>query len=308
MRVQLYRGRYYAVWREGGQTRRRALRADNRADAERSLADQLKKPTGTTISAIVENYLGNKAGARSAEAMRYSWKALEPHFGHYRPDQITPAMCKAYAKARKVKPGTIIKDLGLLRTALKGKGGEFWAPHAPEPRDRYLTRAEFDRLLKASSLPHIRLFITLALATGARAGALLDLTWDRVDFAKGHIRLSDGQAGRKGRNPAVPMTNAAKTALQAAHKGRQSEFVIEWAARRVQSVKRAFRESCAKAGLEGVTPHVLRHTAAVWMIEAGSSITEVAQYLGHSDTRTTFRVYARHSPDHLRNAAKALEF
>ena len=44
MRVQLYRGRFYAVWREGGQTKRRALRADNRADAERALADHLKKP------------------------------------------------------------------------------------------------------------------------------------------------------------------------------------------------------------------------------------------------------------------------
>ena len=43
-------------------------------------------------------------------------------------------------------------------------------------------------------------------------------------------------------------------------------------------------------------------------IEAGATITEVAQYLGHSDTRTTFRVYARHSPDHLQKAAKALEF
>jgi len=240
--------------------------------------------------------------------MRYSWKALEPHFGHYRPDQITPAMCKAYAKSRKVKPGTIIKDLGLLRTALKGKGGEYWLPPSPEPRDRYLTRAEFDRLLKASSLPHIRLFITLALATGARAGALLELTWDRVDFSRGLIKLTDGQRGRKGRNPAVPMTNAARTALQAAYKGRQSEFVIEWAGNSVGSVKRAFREACAKAGLEGVTPHVLRHTAAVWMIEAGASLVEVAQYLGHTDTRTTFRVYARHSPDHLRTAAKALEF
>jgi integrase len=104
------------------------------------------------------------------------------------------------------------------------------------------------------------------------------------------------------------MTNAARAALEAAHKGRQSEFVIEWAGRRVASVKRAFREACAKAGLEGVTPHVLRHTAAVWMIEAGASITEVSQYLGHTDTRVTYRVYARHSPEHLRNAAKALEF
>jgi integrase len=307
LRVQLYRGRYYAVWREHGQTKRRALRADNRADAERTLADQLRKPTGKTVADIVKVYLEEKSGARSHEAMRYSWKALEPHFGHYRPDQITPALCKAYAKSRKVSAGTIIKDLGMLRTALKGKGAEIWLPSSPPPRDRYLTRSEFDRLIKATSLPHIRLFIALALATGGRAGAILGLTWDRIDFGKGQIRLADGSTGGKGR-AAVPMNASVRTALETAYKGRTGDWVIEWGGRPVRSVKRAFREACARAKLEAVTPHVLRHTAAVWMIEAGASITEVAQYLGHSDTRTTFRVYARHSPDHLRNAAKALEF
>lgn len=307
MRVQLYRGRYYAVWREGGQTKRRALRADNRAAADRALADWVKQPVGDTISALVETYLTSKKTARSAEAMRYSWQALKPHFGHYRPDQITPDLCKAYAKARKVSPGTVIKDLGLLRAALKGKGGEFWLPPSPPPRDRYLTRAEFENLLNASSLPHIRLFMALALATGARAGALLGLTWDRVDFTRGHIRLADGQKGGKGR-ATVPINNALRVALEAAYKGRTSEWVIEWAGKRVGSIKRGFREAVARAGLEGVTPHVLRHTAAVWMIEGGATIEEVARYLGHTDTRTTFRVYAVHSPDHLRTAAKALEF
>jgi integrase len=259
------------------------------------------------VAEIVGEYLTKKANARSAEAMRFSWQALKPHFGHYRPDQITPELCQAYAKSRRVSDGTIIKDLGLLRTSLKGKGGEFWLPHTPPPRDRYLTRSEFDRLLKATSLPHIRLFMALALATGARAGAILGLTWDRVDFARGNIKLADGRSGGKGR-ATVPMNNAVREALVTAHKGRTGDWVIEWAGRSVKSVKRAFREACARAGLEAVTPHVLRHTAAVWMIEAGASITEVAQYLGHTDTRTTFRVYARHSPDHLRKAAKALEF
>lgn len=306
MRIKLYRGKFYAVWREGGETKRLSLRTGDRAVAERRLKDQQKKPAGTTVAEIVTAYLASKESARSHESMGYSWQALEPHFGHFRPDQITPAMCKAYAKARKVSPGTIIKDLGLLRTALKGRGGEFWKPLAPLPRDRYLTRAEFENLLKASSLPHLRLFLILALTTGGRAGALLDLTWDRVDFARRQIRLADGSQGRKGR-ATVPMNNRAKAALEEAYKARESEWVIEWAGHRVKTVKRAFREAVTRAGLEGVTPHVLRHTAAVWMIEAGATIVEVAQYLGHTDTRTTYRTYARHSPDHLQRAAAALE-
>lgn len=259
------------------------------------------------MAEIVEAYLTAKEGKASHQAMRYSWQALKPHFGHLRPDHVSPAICKAYSKSRKVAPGTVIKDLGMLRTALKGKGGEYWSPPSPPPRDRYLTRAEFENLLNATSLPHIRLFMILALTTGGRAGAILGLTWDRIDFTRGNIRLADGKTGGKGRS-SPPMNDAARKALITAHNARTSEYVIEWAGRRVKSVKRGFREACARAGLKAVTPHVLRHTAAVWMIEAGSSITEVAQYLGHSDTRTTYRVYARHSLDHLRNAAKALEF
>lgn len=306
MRLKLYRGKYYAVWREGGETKRTSLRTDNREIAEQRLADQRRKPKGSTVADFVQAYLSAKEGKPSHASMVYSWQALKPHFGHYRPDQITPALCKEYAKKRKVSPGTILKDLGLLRTALKGRGGEFWGPPSPPPKDRYLTRPEFENLLKASSLPHLRLFLVLAITTGARTGALLGLTWDRVDFARGNIRLADGRSEGKGR-ATPPMNNAAREALETAFKGRTSEWVIEWAGGRLRSVKRAFREAVARAGLKEVTPHVLRHTAAVWMIESGATITEVAQYLGHSDTRTTFRVYARHSPDHLRNVAKALE-
>lgn len=64
----------------------------------------------------------------------------------------------------------------------------------------------------------------------------------------------------------------------------------------------------ARAGLRGVTPHVLRHTAAVWMAEAGVPMTEIAAYLGHSDSRITERVYARFSPDYLRKAAAGIRW
>lgn len=44
------------------------------------------------------------------------------------------------------------------------------------------------------------------------------------------------------------------------------------------------------------------------MAEAGVSMDEIAQYLGHSNAAITARVYARFSPDHLRRAADALNF
>jgi hypothetical protein len=37
------------------------------------------------------------------------------------------------------------------------------------------------------------------------------------------------------------------------------------------------------------SPHVFRHTAAVWMAEADVPMEQIAQYLGHTSTRVTFR-------------------
>jgi integrase len=86
-----------------------------------------------------------------------------------------------------------------------------------------------------------------------------------------------------------------------------SDYVIEYAGRRVASVKRAFAAAARRAGIPWCTPHVLRHTAAVHMVESGVPIEEVAQYLGHSSNSVTYRVYARFSPSYLRRAASALE-
>lgn len=102
------------------------------------------------------------------------------------------------------------------------------------------------------------------------------------------------------------MNETAASALEDARKGALTPHVIEWAGKRVQSVKKGVGAAGDRIGVK-VTPHVLRHTAAVWMAEAGIPMDEIAQYLGHSSPATTYRVYARFSPDYLQKAAKSLE-
>jgi integrase len=63
-----------------------------------------------------------------------------------------------------------------------------------------------------------------------------------------------------------------------------------------------------RAGLANVSPHVFRHSSAVHMAEAGVPMSEISQYLGHSNEAITARVYARSSPDHLRKAADEVDF
>lgn len=314
MRLKLYRGKWAVVGIDAqGKTYRRSLGTTDRSEAERKFRDVRVATPGDTVADAVGMYLKEKESrARSYEAMEASWKALRPVFGHLRPDQIDRTLCRNYAARRRAAgraDGTIIKDLGFLRTALKwaNKPGAQWElPSAPPPRERALSRAEYARLLEACALPHIRLFVVLALHTGGRASALLELTWDQINFDRGLIHLSKGEERRKGR-ATVPMTAPARESLQSAYNERTSDFVIEWAGRPVKSIKRAFRAACASAGLKGVTPHVLRHTCAVWQAEAGVPMSQIAQFLGHTNSKITEAVYARYSPEFLRAGAKALE-
>ncbi len=181
-------------------------------------------------------------------------------------------------------------------------------PPKPAPKERYLTRTEIDQLLSVEMAPHIRVAIILMLTTAGRVGAILDLTWTRVDFERGQINLRIDEIGpRKGR-AVVPMNSMLRAALQDTRQAALSESVVEWAGGRVQSIRTGFNAALEAAGLKDVSPHVLRHTAAVDMAAAGVPISKISQYLGHSNTAITERVYARFAPDHMIEAAAVLEF
>jgi integrase len=96
--------------------------------------------------------------------------------------------------------------------------------------------------------------------------------------------------------------------VSAAREAALSDYVVEWAGERVGSIKKGFAAACERAGLEDVSPHTIRHTAAVHMVAAGVPMAQVSQYLGHSSIAVTERVYARFAPDHLRAAADVLDF
>ncbi len=314
MRLRQHRGIWYVFWTDNGQTKRRSLRTSDRDLAEQRLADHRRTPVGPTVNDMAMAYLQEKEHTSARpEGLQDALKPILPVMGHLRPDQIDRPLCRAYVKGRLRQgrqAGTINKELRILRAALRWHDKQtpavFWIPSPPPPKSRHLTREEAGRLIEGCGSPHLELFVILALTTAGRARAILDLTWDRVDFKRKRIALADGTAGRKGR-ATVPMNATAEKALLEAHRARQTPFVIEYGEKPVGSVKKAFARAVERAGLEDVTPHVLRHTAAVWMAESGIPIPEISQYLGHTDSRVTERTYARYSPEYLSKAASVLE-
>lgn len=321
-RIGRLKGRFVVTWDENGRRRRFRLHATTAREAEaeaRALMLDAAAPRGqATIADIWEAYRADRTGRSIAESMRHTGKAVLPALGALQPDQITAQDCRALTekwRAEGKHDGTIWTRLNHLRIALNwaakmriiDKAPYIERPPQPAPRDRRLTQAEIDRLLAVETEPHIRLAIILMLTTAARVTAALELTWDRVDFDQGTVRLAADAAHRKGR-ATVPMNNTLRAALESARMAALSDHVIEWGGRPVKSIKRGFARAVENAGLSDVSPHVLRHTAAVRMAEAGTPMSEIAQYLGHTNTATTEKTYARYSPGHLRRAADSLEF
>lgn len=311
-------------WGDDGKRKRFRLDALSLGAAKAEAVDTFREKTAKdrpkqTVKTLWEAYRTEKIGRRVVVAMEHEWKAMAATFEHLRPDQVSIDVCRSYVADRRKagkKDGTIWTELGHLRTVLLWAVQRQMIAHAPSierpakpaPRERHLTRAECQRLLDAPMAAHIKLAITLLLSTAARVGAILDLTWERVDLERGIIRLRrEDISTRKGR-ATVPMNDGLKAALSAARSAALTEYVIEWAGQQVASINTGFRAAVKAAKLEKVTPHVLRHTCAVHLAEGGVSMDEIAQYLGHEDSRITSKVYARFSPGHLQKAANILDF
>jgi len=80
--------------------------------------------------------------------------------------------------------------------------------------------------------------------------------------------------------------------------------VVEWGGHAVTRVDKTVRLVAEEAGLDYTTPHVFRHTAATWQMQAGTDLLEAARYLGMT-VKTLEKNYAHHRPEHLSAARDA---
>lgn len=325
------RGCYYVRWYEHGAKRLRSTRTADRRSAENILAQHiaashrltgLREPHETGVADALAHYLEHHAPTTADPArIAYAAEALLGWWTGRMLSEITPSNCAAYTKHRGKSAGTIRRELATLtaaQTFLQREGlltriTPATLPAKPPSKDRWLTRQEAARLLWESrkggrqSRTYLPLFILIALHTGARKEAILSLTWDRVDLDAQRINFAiTGRAETKKRRPRLPIPRRLLIALKQAHRRRNGPFVLNIDGEPIQRLNRGFMAAARRAGLEGVTPHTLRHTRGTWLAQAGLPMWEIAGWLGQ-DPETTARIYAHHHPDFMEAARKAVD-
>lgn len=319
-------GTIYVVWTErdansgtGMQTKRVSTGATDWERAEQYRAQFIAGLNNAapkeepTIRYILERYQSERGpNARSPKTIDQSVNKLIPFFGDLLPSHVTNQLLRQFAgENSSASAGTILRRLGVLKAALRYAEGNRWIeplPYLrmpvgnPPPRELWLTREQVALLIEKAKSPHIELFIKLAVFTGARSGAILDLTWSQVDM--GHRLINFGRGWGNKRRAIVPMNDEVHTALLKARELALSDHVIEFNGKPLKSVKIAFRRLCMACGIKA-SPHVLRHTAATWLVMEGVPLREVARLLGNSEAMVE-KVYGKHAPDYLRRAVNYL--
>lgn len=314
--VQRLRGGFALVYKADGKRIRRQLDATDRASAEaEARALWIGADRGAwTVGRVMSSYLATIAHKASHQRRKDAWKAMKGFWENVDPTLIDERMCQDYRARRKVADATARYELLQLSTALgwaanngpKIERRAVWLPAKPERKVRHLTRAEFSQFFAQVKADHARLYVMLGLYTMARPSSILDLTWDRVDFMRKQIDLQpEGRARTVKRRVVVAMADDLLPFLQRAYSARTTEWVIERGGKPVKTLKKAFQAASERSGIEA-TPYTLRHTGAVWAAEAGVPMSELSQFMGHDNTATTERFYARYSPGYLAGVANSI--
>jgi len=249
---------------------------------------------------------------RSVDRLEVSWLALEVHFGEdFRAVDLGMDTINAYTSARQDQgkaDNTIRNEVAALRRGLRlahESGRLSNLPPIPMPeegpvREGFLTRGEMDTLL--GKLPdYLRPVTLFAYLTGWRRGEVLSLTWNRVDFDSGELRLfvagSKNKTGRTFPFRKLPELDALLESQLDLTRTLEKERgeIIPWVFHRdgdqIKSLKTAWAGACRRAGLEGTIFHDLRRCAVMNLERAGVSRSTAMDLTGHK-TESIYKRYA----------------
>jgi integrase len=267
----------------------------------------------------------NGANCRSyvEHRVRQPWKSARPE--------------KSGNSARMVTAAAARRELEDLRAAInhhrrEGLCSEIVSvvlPPRTEARERWLSRDEAARLLWAAWRArqvmrdqatlravgrHVARFILVGLYTGTRSAAICGAAMVPT-VGRGHVDLEEGvfyrrAIGRrqtKKRQPPVKLPPRLLAHMRRwAAKGLARKSVVEWNGKAVESVRKGFAAAAQAAGLgDDVTPHILRHTCATWLMQGGANLWDAAGFLGMT-VQQLETGYGHHHPDFQQDAIAAL--
>jgi|SRR3989339_334472 len=256
-----------------------------------------------------ENYLKYK---KSADDLLSRLKASEKVFGHRRINDITWQEIEQFKNARleKVQPSVAKKDLIMMSAVFKRQIKteristnpviKVDLPQVFDIREKILTDKEFKKLLNAEWEvennggaykkgldAHTKLALIIADFTAMRIAEILSMKWSDVDLENGYVFVPLAKNNCK---RMVPIHDELRKILLESRTP-DSEYVVNFRGRKVDSIRKGFRKARAKVDLSDLWIHDFRHRAITRWVQAGYPPNVIMKATGHK-TYSAFNRYA----------------
>ena len=156
-----------------------------------------------------------------------------------------------------------------------------------------LTQDEATRLANACTTHIEKLVVWTLLDTGLRVSELSGLTKDHLDWQMHRLMIygKGGPYGTKSKRRIIPMSPRVQPLIEG-HLALHNIFGMT-----SRTIQRLIKRIANRANISRpVTPHVLRHTFAVTVVQKGISLPSLQKLLGH-DRLTTTEIYLNLSPE-----------
>lgn len=301
------------------------------AEAKKGVRDPAQIPVADVLSLYAADIVPQHA--RPHETIQRIQR-LAGFFGMRVLSDINGDLCRAYGRTRGT-PAAARRDLEELRAAInhhrqEGHCDKIVSVALPEKsvsREHWMTREQAAKLLWTAwryreiqkgfptgrhSRRHLCRFILVGLYTGTRAAAICGAALEPmeghgwIDLERGiFYRRPAGERETKKRRPPIPLPQKLLAHMRRWKRSGQ-RYAVEWNREPVKDVDKAFRNLARSCGLPWVTPHVLRHTAATWLMQAGTPKWVAAGFLGMTP-ETLDNVYGHHHPGYMVEAVEAFD-
>lgn len=187
---------------------------------------------------------------------------------------------------------------------------ELKLPKREKKTPEFLSKDEIEKLLASpdtSSLRGIRdkAILELMYATGLKASELVSMSVRDADTDLGYVRCSKGAnirivpIGKHASNAVRAYITVARPAMA---KADENALFVNYSgvAMTRQGLWKIIKEYAKKSGIRpGITPHSLRHSFAMHLLENGADLISIQEMLGHKDASST-QMYARMFHSRLR--------
>jgi integrase len=171
--------------------------------------------------------------------------------------------------------------------------------------ERYLTEQQIIDLLNAvrqSNSEMLQYIVLFLIYTGARKREVLDARWRDIDWAQKSWRIPKTKSGKVRHVPlstgAMKLLEHLRLQIREGLLNEQPIFANPNTGQPFVSFFFSWNNARKRAGLPDFRIHDLRHSFASYLVNAGRSLYEVQELLGHADIKTTSR-YAHLSRERL---------